>query len=259
MVDVLVGSLSPTAAVMVESMPSGRPMSSSTAGRGIAVERAGHHMGTTGSNLTAAARDASTCTKSAAPLRRAEAGFSMVDVLIGSLILMVAVMVHSTTVLSVQRMNSARAERGIATETLARFVERMRADLDWAGLYARLRPLSAESAGDTSLSRLGADLKLTTRAVTSYYGDFTVPMSLGQVTILVQVPSIDVGGIAALRENVSAPRYGLPYDLNGDGTINGDSRNLDYLALPIVVHLRWQRPSARAQEVVLATWLRGER
>ena len=183
----------------------------------------------------------------------------MVDVLIGSLILMAAVMVHATTVLSVQRMNSARAERGIAVETLARFVERMRADLDWAGLYARLRPLSAESAGDTSLSRLGADLKLTTRAVTSYYGDFTVPTSLGQVTVLVQVPSIDVGGVAALRENVSAPRYGLPYDLNGDGAITGDPRNGDYLALPIVVHLRWQRPLARAQEVVLATWLRGQR
>ena len=197
--------------------------------------------------------------KSAAPARLAEAGFSMVDVLIGSLILMAAVMVHSATVLSVQRMGASAAERGIAVETLARFVERMRADLDWAGLYARLRPLSMESTGDTTLSRLGVDLRLTTRPVTSYYGDFTVPTSLGQVTILVQVPSIDAGGVAALRENVSAPRYGLPYDLNGDGAITGDSRNGDYLALPIVVHLRWQRPARRAQEVVLATWLRGQR
>ena len=197
--------------------------------------------------------------KSAAPARLAEAGFSMVDVLIGSLILMAAVMVHSATVLSVQRMSASAAERGIAVETLARFVERMRADLDWSGLYARLRPLSMESTGDTTLSRLGVDLNLTTRPVTSYYGDFTVPTSLGQVTVLVQVPSIDVGGVVALRENVSAPRYGLPYDLNGDGAITGDSRNADYLALPIVVHLRWQRAGRRAQEVVLATWLRGQR
>jgi hypothetical protein len=105
----------------------------------------------------------------------------MVDVLIGSLILMAAVMVHSATVLSVQRKSASAAERGIAFETMARFVERMRADLDWAGLYARLRPLSMESTGDTTLSRLSADLKLTTRPVTSYYNDFTVPTALGTV------------------------------------------------------------------------------
>jgi hypothetical protein len=183
----------------------------------------------------------------------------MVDVLIGSLILMAAVMVHSATVLSVQRRSASAAERGIAFETLARFVERMRADLDWAGLYARLRPLSMESTGDTTLSRLSVDLNLTTRPVTSYYGDFTVPTALGTVTVLVQVPSIDAGGVLALRENVNAPRYGLPYDLNGDGVIDGNSRNADYLGLPIVVQLRWQRPATRAQEVVLATWLRGQR
>lgn len=103
------------------------------------------------------------------------------------------------------------------------------------------------------------DRSLPTRPVTDYYPDLGVPASLGTVTFLVQVPSAVIGGVPALRENIVAPRYGLPRDLNGDGVIDSNSRNQDYTALPVVVRLRWVRPGEQPHEVVLGTWLRGER
>jgi len=134
-----------------------------------------------------------------------------------------------------------------------------RADPDWVGLYARLRPLSRESAGDATLSRQCIDTTLATQAAATYYPDFGVPAVLGTVTFLVQVPVKTDAGVAALREDEVAPRYGLPHDLNGDGVIDGNARDADYRALPIVVRLRWQRVGKPASEVILATWLRGDR
>ncbi len=184
-------------------------------------------------------------------------GFSLIELLVSATVIAVALLAHAASVVRHQRLSADGDERGTALLTAERFIERMRADTDWAGLYTRLRPLSVESTGDTTLSRLGPDLSLRTRAPTDYYADFSTPTRLGTVTVLVQVPSSTVSGVTALRENVSAPRYGLPADLNGDGSIDGNSRNSDYHALPVVVHLRWVHPGRDPQEVVVPAWLRG--
>jgi hypothetical protein len=166
---------------------------------------------------------------------------------------------HAASVVHHAKYTANSEERGVALRTLARFVERLRADPDWAGLYARLRPLSSESAADANLSRLGPDLSLTTYAPTTYYGDFTTPSRLGTVTVLVQVPSTRVSGVDALRETANAPRYGLPADLDGDGAIDAAAHDGDRLVLPVVVRLRWQHAGRAADEVVVATTLRGDR
>ena len=190
---------------------------------------------------------------------RAAAGFSLIEALIGSTILVISILGFAASTLGSHDLSRRVEERGIALQTLGRFVERIRADPDWAGLYARLRPLSQESAGDATLSRHCVDTTLATQAAATYYPDFDVPAVLGTVTFLVQVPVKTDAGVAALREDEVAPRYGLPHDLNGDGVIDGNSRDADYRALPIVVRLRWQRVGKPTSEVILATWLRGDR
>jgi hypothetical protein len=180
----------------------------------------------------------------------------MVEVLASSAVLSVALLGYAGVAVRHQKTGIDIAERGVAMLTLERFVERMRADTDWAGLYGRLRPSSSETAGDATLSNLGIDTTLAAHAPTSYYADFVAPTRLGTVEILVQTPSTTAAGLAALRENTAAPKYGLPADLNGDGVVDGNSRNADYLALPVVVHLRWTHAGTDPQEVVLATCLR---
>lgn len=190
---------------------------------------------------------------------RGEHGFSLVEVLVAAALLLVAVLGHAATVMGSHGMSRSTAEHGTATDVLGRFIERLRADPDWATLYARLRTLSSESASDPTLTRLDLDPSLPTHAASVYYSDFAVPSSLGNVSFLVQVPSSQVAGVAALRESAVAPRYGLPHDLNADGLVDANSRNSDYLVLPVVVRVRWQRAGQNAQEVVLATLLRCER
>jgi uncharacterized membrane protein YbhN (UPF0104 family) len=192
-------------------------------------------------------------------LRRRRAGFALVDALIATAILLVAALGHVSSVVWQHRMNRTTEEGSVAVETLARFVDRLRADADWATLYSRLRTLSQESTGASAASSLGADPALVCHSATTYYSDFTVPSALPGAKFLVQVPSTLVDGVAALRENAVLSRYGLPYDLNADGTVDGASRDDDYATLPVVVRIRWQRAGQDAQELVMATWLRGER
>jgi prepilin-type N-terminal cleavage/methylation domain-containing protein len=183
-------------------------------------------------------------------------GFSLIEVLICSAVLAIAVMGHALTVLAGQRDSVRSQERGLALSTLQRFIERLRGDNDFAGLYLRLKPLTAESAGDGGLTFLGPDPSLPMHPVTDYYADFVTPSTLGTVEVLVQVPVKNGAGGPALREDQQAPRYGLPADLNADGVADQNSHSADYRALPVVVHLRWTRPGGSQQEVVAAAWLR---
>jgi prepilin-type N-terminal cleavage/methylation domain-containing protein len=185
-----------------------------------------------------------------------QSGFSLIEVLVSAVFLSVALLGYAASAVKHQIASVQQSERGIALLTAERFIERMRSDTDWTGLYGRLRPFTVETTGDAALANLGVDTSLAAQAPTAYYGDFTVPTRLGTVTILVQTPSITDAGVAALRENVNAPKYGLPGDLNADGVIDGNSRNGDYRALPVVVHLRWRHGGNDPQEVVVATWLR---
>lgn len=190
---------------------------------------------------------------------RVEGGFVLMDVLLGAIVLAIALLGHAASVLSSHRLDQSVECRGDALATLEKFVDRLRSDPDWDGLYARVVDLSAESASDATLSSIAVDLSLPTHAPTDYYSDFVAPTHLGTVTVLVQVPSTTRTGVAALREDASAPRYGLPADLDGSGTVDGAARDDDYLSLPVVVRLRWQRAGEDAEEIVMATWLRGER
>lgn len=191
--------------------------------------------------------------------RRLAGGFTLVDGVIGTTILVIAILGLVASAFSGRHLSRRVEERGVAFVTLGRFVERIRADADWAGLYSRLRPFTHESADDRTLTSLAVDTDLPTRPGTSYYADFNVPTTLGTVTFLVQVPVGSIGGAPALREDENAPRYGLPYDLNGDGVIDGDARDADYRSLPIIARIRWQHPGEATQEAMLSTWLRGDR
>lgn len=186
-------------------------------------------------------------------------GIALIEVLASMIVLAVGLLAYASTVLQSHRTSEAAEQRGVAVLTLGRFVERLRADTDWAGLYGRLRPLSAESGADLGLNFLGPDLSLPTHPPSAYCSDFDVPARLGTVTVLVQVPSSTVDGIVGLHENVNAPRYGLPMDLSGDGLTDDVAHDTDAVVLPAVVRLRWQHTGHAPDEVAVAVCLRGDR
>ncbi len=172
--------------------------------------------------------------------RPGEAGFSLLEVLIASACMAIALLAHASTVLMDHRLNESVGSRSVSLESARHFVERMRADDDWEGLYGRLLALSTVATGSTPQT---------------YYPDFPVPSTLGPVRVLVEVPSGIVAGVPALREDLAAPALGLPYDLNGDGVVDGASHDVDYRALPIVVRWRWTPAGETQHEIAITTWL----
>lgn len=187
------------------------------------------------------------------------AGFTLIEVCIALVILVIAILGHVATVGAAHRTSLDVEERGLALQTLERFIERLRDDPDWETLWLRLRARSVESAADTALASLSNDFDLATVAATTYYADFQVPSQLQNASFLVQVPAFDNGGTWELRENLNAPRYGLPFDLNGDGLTDATPRNDDYRQIPVVVRIRWGGVGRLPNELALSTWLRGDR
>jgi prepilin-type N-terminal cleavage/methylation domain-containing protein len=195
------------------------------------------------------------CSACAAPARRTprERGLSLVEILVAAAIVAIALLSHAATTLAGHRLTVAEENRSVALQFVRDFVERLRSDEDWEGLYSRIDALQ-RTAGGTKEGE-GGQLNL----VSAYYGDLEVPGALGTVGALVEAPVTVVGPSRQLREDASAPAFGLPYDLNGDGVVGSADCSADYRALPVLVTLRWEGAGDVEQSIRVATWLRGER
>ena len=189
--------------------------------------------------------------------RSAQGGFTLIEVLIGTVVIAIALMGHMASAFSEYRMARGEQARSEVLHVARQFVERMRSDDDWSGLYDRLRALQLLS--DTT-SPLGEHLEDGRRAWPPhhYYPDFVLPEWLDSLVLLVDVP-FDPMKVTDFREDGNQPRYGLPADLDGSGEIDAASRLGDYLALPVVLTFRWRANGETAHQMRLSTWLRGTR
>ena len=188
------------------------------------------------------------------PAVRAQTGFALAEVLLAAAFVALAILGVASTTLAGHRFARAEDARGVALQTTRSLLERMRADEDWSGLYARLW-----AKVNPQIVAAGS-----TWPVSDFYGDLEVPAMLGEVRVRIEVPATTPTGAAAgtpaiLREDAWLPRFGLPYDLNGDGAIDDQPRGADYRALPVVVNLHWQPPGGIPQMMRTTVWLKGER
>lgn len=177
---------------------------------------------------------------------------ALIEVFIFVALLGMALLWHAASSLGGYNLMRAEGSHGTALETTRHFIERLRTDPDWETLYQRL----ADQA-DQPGSALGHPPE-------DYYEDFVPPASLGTVHVLVEVPRVaPLGGLPddpfVLREDTEADRFGLPHDLNGDGSIDAAAHDHDYRALPVIVHFHWQAPGESPQVLRVPTWLRGAR
>jgi hypothetical protein len=184
----------------------------------------------------------------------ADAGFGMLEVLLTASFVALAILGLASTTLAGHRLAQTEQARGVALQTTRALLERLRADEDWSGLYGRLW-----AKVDPQLVDAGA-----TWPISDFYDDLEVPAMLGEVRVRLEVPAATPAGAAEgtpaiLREDAPLPRFGLPYDLNGDGVVDNQSRAGDYRALPVVINLHWQPPGGIAQTLRTTVWLRGER
>lgn len=191
-----------------------------------------------------------------------EAGFSLIEWLVALVILAIGLLSHASLTMAEHRLSREEQLRSEGLHVARQFVERLRSDEDWTGLYARLR--TQQDLADTpSAGAVTLDDGREAFVPQTYFPDFSLSEKLAAVHVLVDVPSgpdpVVPTDPPVLREDVAAPGYGLPTDLNGDGLVDSDPRDDDYAVLPVRVTLRWQPPGEGSRELVLTTWLRGDR
>lgn len=187
----------------------------------------------------------------------AEGGFTLIEVLIGSVVIAIALMGHMASAFSEYKLARGEQARSEVLHVARQFIERMRSDDDWPGLYDRLRALQLLS--DTA-SAAGEHLNDGRRAWPphQYYPDFVLPEWMDSLVLVVDVP-FDPAKVTDFREDLNQPRYGLPADLDGNGAIDAASRLGDYRALPVVLTFRWRPNGEAAHQMRFSTWLRGIR
>jgi hypothetical protein len=184
------------------------------------------------------------------PCRRRERGIALIEAFLVVTILGMALLWHAATSLGSHRLIRAEGSQGVALETSRHFLERLRADPAWETLYARLAAHLEDGPPAIGLPP------------SAYYADFESPAALGTLGVLVEVPRAAAVGAAVadplvLREDAIADRFGLPFDLSGDGVVDDQPHDGDYKALPVIVTFNWTAPGDSPQTLKVSTILRG--
>ena len=79
------------------------------------------------------------------PRPRQQAGFSMIELLIGGSVLAVALLGHTASIFSEHRLSESERARSTALLAAEQFMECMRSDDDYAGLFNRVNALQEMS------------------------------------------------------------------------------------------------------------------
>ncbi len=164
--------------------------------------------------------------------RRANAwaGFSLVEILIATTILIGAVLALSQSTVSSMRLGQANREGGVAQAALRQALENFQAQ-DFDQLFALYNASPADDPGGPG-SAPGpgfavAGLSPRSEDPDGLVGRFILPEAAG------------VAG-PELRENFDDAAMGMPRDLDGDTFVDGDDHAGDYQVLPVRVRLEWQ-------------------
>lgn len=164
-------------------------------------------------------------------VRRGTAGFSLLEVALLSIFLLVAVGGLSGAVLSSLRLSRATEESAVADAA----VRALAADMQTGAFDALFRLYNGDPGDDPGGQGTGPGNAFDVRGLTPRTDDPD-----GRVGRIV-FPSVPTGGLGeALREDVEDARLGMPRDLNGDNDLLDDVGNGAYLVLPVRIVVEWR-------------------
>lgn len=155
--------------------------------------------------------------------RRRSGGFSIVEVLVATLVLTVGISGAAASIVSAMALTRTNTETALAQQSARRMLEQVRG-MDFATAFAVLSVAPGKDFAVAGLRPLPGDPD-------GFVGEVLFPTVLD-------------AGVLELREDVADPAWGMPRDLDGSGAVD---MGLDvagtYVLLPIRVRVQWQSPA----------------
>ncbi|HKX45377.1 MAG TPA: prepilin-type N-terminal cleavage/methylation domain-containing protein [Planctomycetota bacterium] len=175
---------------------------------------------------------------------RSRRGFSLVELAIAMVILLVALLGFSKSIVSSSITSEVAHESALATEASRQVLETLRG-LPFDEVYARFNTDPADDPGGANTAP-GAGFAV--EGLEAVEGDAD-----GFVGEIVFPTTVTMAGLE-LREDVVLPALGMPRDLTGDNAVDAICHCDDYELLPVLVRLAW-RGSAGPARAEFRTYL----
>ena len=167
-----------------------------------------------------------------APRRCAESGMTFAEIVVVMIVMLIAVSIFSTTVVSTARQRNINRERALAADSVRSLFEEMRNE-DFGQIYALYNadPLDDPNGPGTAPGGFFAITGLN-----------VIPGSPGGVVGRIVFPEVVQTNPTTweLREDVAEPLMGMPRDISGDGFVDEQDHRGDYVILPIQAIVQWR-------------------
>lgn len=175
------------------------------------------------------------------PPRGRRAGFTVVEVAIAMLVLVVAVGGLSGALMSGINLSRANDETEVARERAFQMAEAIQAET-FRDIFALFNEDPNDDPGGPNTAP-GAGFAVD--GLTPRGGD--ADGMVGRIAF----PTVEDGFLGLqLREDVLDPALGMPRDLDGDGNVDVANHEDDYVVLPVTVLVEWRGVTGDAQVAV---------
>src|SRR6188768_3369654 len=155
--------------------------------------------------------------------KSARAGFTLIEVMVGMVILAVGAVSFSGALVSSIRASKSTDEVNRATKAAHAILERIQAEA-FADAFRRFNDNKTDDPGGVGTAP-GAHFAIT--GLTAEEGDADgMPLEV--------IFPIQPGDASRLKEDVVLPELGMPRDLNGDNVIDNANHSVDYRILPVL-------------------------
>jgi prepilin-type N-terminal cleavage/methylation domain-containing protein len=179
------------------------------------------------------------------PVKRKRRGFTLAEVAMASAVLTIAAGGLMSSIVASMALNRVNNETSLAQTYARRAIERMQG-VEFADIFRTFNGNAGDDPGGAGTAA-GANFEAFGLEPLATDAD-GLP---GEITF----PTVDVGGIEQLREDIDDPALGMPRDLNGDGApIDALNHAADYTVLPVRVRVQW-RGAAGPRTITVETLL----
>jgi len=174
--------------------------------------------------------------------RRSRRGFTLLEVMISVLLLVIGIAGISRLTVGITRAGNLQRETERATEGARATIERIKC----VAFSQAFRSYNATGLDDPGIPGTAPGANFAVPGLRAAPDDAD---SLCGEIIFPTAPDHP----EQLRENVDDPKIGMPRDLNGDGAIDSVSHHDNYKLLPVRVRVVWQSVDGTIGTVELKT------